>query len=75
MTTLKQVNKALEALGTNDRLYKGNGYYYFSGGEADGWPSVSVMVYRLNQLSLNSWIQEYKRLQELNSITKGYKWE
>lgn len=60
--TLASVNKALSALGAKEVLVKGDGYYYFWEGEADRWPQTAVYVYRLNRLSLEQWIGEWKRL-------------
>jgi hypothetical protein len=40
--TLKTVNDRLAELGYDARLEKGDGYFYFSGGEAmDGWTGLS----------------------------------
>ena len=61
MLTLKQVNKALAPLG-EERLYKGEGYYYFADGNAHMWEQCSVYVYTLNQLTLEQWLEEYTRL-------------
>jgi hypothetical protein len=61
--TLNAINTELARLGYAERLFRGEGYFYFGEGEADGrWPSSSVWVYRLSQLSLDEWIQEYRRL-------------
>jgi hypothetical protein len=62
MLTLKRVNKAIKELGGEEVLVKGDGYYYFWEGTAPDWKSSSVMVCRLNQLTLEQWIEEYKSL-------------
>lgn len=59
MLTLKKINNEIAKLGGNEILVKGEGYYYFAEGEAYGWYNQSVYVYRLNQLTLEQWIQEY----------------
>lgn len=58
----QSVNKAIRALGGAEKLVKGEGYFYFTGGEAASWPATSVYVYRLHDLSLAEWVEEYKSL-------------
>jgi hypothetical protein len=60
MLTLKTVNKKLKDLGYDVELVKGEDYFYFCGPSIDLRQSTSVMVYRLNQLSLDQWIDELK---------------
>lgn len=67
MVSLKQINAALAAKGAAERLFKGNGYFYFSEGSADSWYSASVFVNRLSQLTLKQWLAEYESLKEENS--------
>ena len=62
MLTLKKVNETLKKLGIEDTLYKGKGYFYFSGACADSFFSSSVLVPRLNDLSLQEWVEEYMSL-------------
>jgi len=59
MLTLKRVNKVLIENGMNPdtELVKGEGYYYFFNAY---WPETSVMVYTLNQYTIEQWISEYK---------------
>lgn len=64
MLTLKRVNKALEAAGIPERLVKGRGYYYFVEGAAAGWPCSSILVYKLNCLTLEQWIRHHAWLRE-----------
>jgi hypothetical protein len=56
--TLKAVNDAIKQAGMNDvTLYQGRGYLYFFGdGVVD--QSYSVMVCRLNHLTLERWLDE-----------------
>lgn len=60
--TLNAINKALAAKGCGERLVKGNGYWYFAEGKAHFWPSSSVLVYRLNDLTLEQWLEEHADL-------------
>lgn len=65
MLTLKAVNRKLESLGIEERLCfcKELGYFYFSEGESAGWFRTMVGgVFRLNQLTLDQWLQEYYEL-------------
>lgn len=62
MLTLKKVNKALQELGAQEILVKGEGYYYFIEGNSYSWETSSVMVMTLNELSLEEWIAEWKSL-------------
>lgn len=59
---LATVNKALKAAGYAEQLVQGNGYWYFVDGDAAKWFSSSVAVYRLNELSIERWIDERNRL-------------
>ena len=44
----------------------GNGYSYFSGGEATDWLDRTVKVPTLSSLTLDQWVDEFKRLKKLN---------
>lgn len=71
--TIAQINKFLADNGAQSELVKGKGYYYFSGKETNRWPSTSVMVNRLNQLSKQEWLAEYRSLKreaEMKSSAK-----
>lgn len=59
---LRTVNNALAERGVKERLFKGNGYLYFSGGNAHKWHSSMVCVYKLNHLTLDQWLNEWKML-------------
>lgn len=62
MITLKQINTTLERIGAQERLVRGNGYFYFQGGDSESWYSSSVMVNTLNQLTIEQWILERNNL-------------
>jgi hypothetical protein len=57
-----EVNKALLAAGHQEKLTRGNGYYYFRDGQAASWPATSVYVYRSEDLSLAEWLEEFRQL-------------
>ena len=60
--TLATVNKAIAAAGIPAELVKGKGYFYFVGDTVD--TSVpGVYVNALNELSVESWIEEAKAAQ------------
>lgn len=63
---LKVVNGELARLGHKAELAKGSGYFFFRGPEADDWIDRSVAVRTINSLTLKQWIEEYRRLEELN---------
>ena len=62
MITLRTVNKAIAHFGDIE-LVKGNGYFYFVGEDVNVW-AEGVYVYRLNELSLERWIEEAKAVLE-----------
>jgi len=64
--TLKSVNDRLGELGHSALLEKGDCYFYFSGGEATDWLDRTVKVPTLSSLTLEQWLDEFKRLKELN---------
>jgi hypothetical protein len=64
--TLKSVNDRLAELGVGARLEKGDGYFYFSGGEATDWLDLTVKVLILSSLSLDQWVDEFNRLKKRN---------
>lgn len=55
---IKTVNKAITAEGMNLELVAGDGYFYFVGPGTENLSTASVMVYRLNELSLDQWLIE-----------------
>ena len=62
MITLKQINAELSRRGVKERLYRGEGYFYFIEGDAHLWYSSVVSAYRLKQLTMEQWLSEWKRL-------------
>lgn len=60
--SLNQVNKALKAKGVSTELVKGDGYFYFIGKEVEHNATTSVYVYRLNELSLDGWLNEFSSM-------------
>lgn len=64
-TTAKQVTLFLRrefGMAEDIELVKGKGYFYFSGGNAPLWGDTSVCVYRLTELTLGQWANEYNTL-------------
>jgi len=59
-TTVASVNKALKRLGFEERLARGNGYYYFYDGDAEGFYSSSIPVYSISDMSIESIIDDLK---------------
>ena len=64
--TLKSINDRLAELGHKARLEKGDGHFYFSGGEASDWLDRTVKVPTLASLTLDQWVDEFQRLKKLN---------
>ena len=62
MTNLRiaTVNKAVNH--PNVELVKGAGYFYFVYDKGEAYKTRSVMVYSLNELSLDQWVDEAKDL-------------
>jgi len=60
--SIRDVNKVLKEMGVEERLAHGKGYYYFYDGDAMSWPSSSVYIYRIDELSTQDWIATYKQL-------------
>ena len=61
MNRVAEVNKALKAQGATIKLRAGRDYYYFDG-DASGWPSSSVYVYRASVLSVAEWLRTFSEL-------------
>ena len=58
MTTLRQVNRALKQAGHPELLARGNGYFYFYGGESARWYSSSIATYSLKTWSVEDVLRE-----------------
>ena len=69
--TLKAVNDQLKLLGFDAELAKGDGYFYFSSGEASDWLNTAVRVATLSSLTLDQWVEEFKKLKALNESLSG----
>jgi hypothetical protein len=65
--TLKTINDELARRGHTARLHKGDGYFYFQFGEAAGWLDRTVKARTINSMTLKEWMEEYRRLKELNA--------
>jgi len=63
---LKVINDQLAKLGYKAELAKGAGYFFFRGGETENWLDRSVAVRTIHSLTLKQWIEEFRRLKELN---------
>lgn len=62
MTTLQEVNKYLEKNLIKERLFKGEGYYYFGEGESHKWKSTMICVNSLKYFNMHSIMKEYLEL-------------
>ena len=63
---LNTINEELARRGHTARLAKGDGYFYFHFGEAADWVDRTVRVRTVNSLTLKQWMEEFRRLKELN---------
>ena len=62
MLTTKKIVKAIkENFGVDVQMFKGNGYYYFIGSCLEEAKITSVDVDTINELSLEQWMNEFKR--------------
>jgi hypothetical protein len=64
--SLKAINSELERLGAHAVLARGDGYFYFWGGEATEWLDRTVRVLTLSSLTLEQWIERYRELKKKN---------
>lgn len=69
--TLKTVNTELAKRGFKASLARGDGYFYFAGGEADEWLGRTVRVPTLQTLTLDQWMEEFQKLAEKNRQLMG----
>ena len=63
--TVEAINETFET-GVRCTARKGDGYFYFAGGEAADWLDRTVNAHSLSRLSLEQWIAEFERLKKLN---------
>jgi hypothetical protein len=64
--TIKAINEELAKRGSGAQLERGDGYFYFSGGEVTDWLDRTVNAHSLNSLSLDQWMAEFERLKRAN---------
>jgi hypothetical protein len=64
--SLKVINSELERLGAHAVLARGDGYFYFWGGEAADWLDRTVRMPTPSSLTLEQWIERYRELKEKN---------
>ena len=64
--TLKAIHDELQRLPHDARLEKGDGYFYFRGGEANDWLDKTVNVPMLSRLTVDGWVAEFNKLKMLN---------
>lgn len=73
MTTVAAVNKALQAAGRQERIRRGRGYFYVTGGGAESWPQSGIYANTLAPSSTESIIDEIDRLKaQANVICIGH---
>ena len=53
--------------GYNARLEKASDYFYFKGGEATDWIDRTVPVPNVSALTLEQWMEEFRRLKKFNA--------
>jgi serine phosphatase RsbU (regulator of sigma subunit) len=63
---LKAINSELTKRGFKATLAKGEGYFYFQGGDATDWLDRTVRVGTLQSLTLEQWIGQYRELKAKN---------
>lgn len=56
--TLNRINKELALRNLPVQLVRGDGYFYFIGDVLGNKETTSVMVYRLNHLTMEQWMEE-----------------
>ena len=64
--SLRAINNELERRGAQAALTRGDGYFYFWGGQATDWLDRTVQVPTLHSLTLEQWIDQYRILREKN---------
>jgi len=64
--SFKTINSELEQRGSQAVLAKGDGYFYFWGGEAADWLDRTVRVPTLDSLTLDQWMEEFQKLKDKN---------
>ena len=64
--SLTAINSELERLGSQAVLARGDGYFYFWGGEATDWLDRTVRVPTLQSLTLEQWMEHFRLLRDKN---------
>lgn len=64
--TLKSINAELMKRGFKATLAKGEGYFFFQGGDSADWLDRTVRVATLHSLTLEQWIGQYRELKAKN---------
>lgn len=72
-TIIKAIKNKHGATANGVGLYRGSGYWYFSGGIADYFKDQGVYTNNLNSLSLDDWIYEFEG--KLEEVDDGKKME
>lgn len=70
---LRTINKAIASKGIAVELVKGDGYFYFVGEAVENADTSSVMVFRLNDLTLDQWMEELDSIIAEIEQYKNYK--
>src|ERR1700739_2241684 len=63
---LKAINSELAKRGFKATFAKGEGYFYFQGGDATDWLDRNVRVATLHSLTLEQWMEAYRGLKTKN---------
>ena len=56
--TIAAINAAVKKKGWKERLTRGEGYFYWYGGDAAGFYESGVYVFNLNDLTITEWLQD-----------------
>lgn len=55
----ENITAIIKEMGGEEEVVQGNGYCYFSGGDASDWYTSSVPVNKVSDLSIGQWINTY----------------
>jgi hypothetical protein len=73
--SLKAIDTELAKRGFHALLEKGDGHFYFSGGEAADWPYCTVRVPTHHNLTLEQWMEPFGLMREKNyDLLTGKPW-
>ena len=65
--TVATVNAMLKKNGIEERLARGDGYFYFQSGESHKWRTTMVMVNSADCLTLDQWVEGYRDMSSTNN--------